>query len=63
MNKKSTLLIILCALILSPFIFAIGDGEGITSYQQAFQNSIIKAKQSNETNYVMRPKEFLPVKD
>jgi hypothetical protein len=58
-NKKSILLIILCALILSPFIFAIGDGKGVTSYEQAFQNFTAKAKQSNETNYVMRPKEFI----
>ncbi|MHC4084184.1 MAG: hypothetical protein ACYSWZ_05390 [Planctomycetota bacterium] len=63
MNKKSILLIILCALILSPFIFAIGDGKGITSYRQAIQNSTIKAKQSNEPNYVMRPKESLTVKE
>ncbi len=63
MNKKSVLLIILCALILSPFIFAIGDGNNVTSYEQAFQDFTVKAKQSNETNYVMRPKECLTVKE
>ena len=35
MNKKSILLMILCALILSPFIFAIGDGTDMASPQQA----------------------------
>ena len=63
MNKKSILLIILCGLILSPFIFAIGDGNSVTSYEQAFQNFTAKAKQSNETNCVMRPKEYLTVKE
>jgi hypothetical protein len=62
MNKKSILLIILCALILSPFIFAIGDGNNVTSYEQAFQDYTAKVKQSNETNYIMRPKELLTVK-
>jgi hypothetical protein len=63
MNKKNILLIILYALILSPFIFAIGDGKGITTYQQAIQNSTIKAKQSNETDYVIGPKELLTGKE
>ncbi|MHC4084185.1 MAG: hypothetical protein ACYSWZ_05385 [Planctomycetota bacterium] len=63
MNKKSILLIILCALILSPLIFEIVDGKGVTYPKQAFQDFTFKAKQSNETNYVMRPKEFLTVKE
>jgi hypothetical protein len=63
MNKKSILLIILCALILSPLILAIGEGQGETSPEQDARSLTIKAKQSNETNYVKRPKEFLTVKD
>jgi hypothetical protein len=63
MKKKNILLIILCALILSPLIFAIGDGKSITSYEQAFQIYTIKAKQSNETDYVIGPKELLTVKE
>jgi hypothetical protein len=63
MNKKSILLIILCALILSTFIFAIGSGKSVTSYEQAIQNLYVKAKQFNETDYIMRPKEFMTVKE
>ena len=63
MKKKSILLIILCGLILSPFIFAIGDGNNVTSHEQAVQSLYVKAKQFNETDYVMRPKEFLTVKE
>lgn len=35
----------------------------MTSYEQAFQNSTVKAKQSNETDYVTRPKELLTVNE
>ena len=59
MNKKSISLIILCALILSPFIFAIGDGKGMTSPEQAVQSITVKGKQPNETDNVMTIKEFI----
>ena len=63
MNKNSILLIILCGLILSPFIFAFGDEKSITSPQQAIHNYTIKANQSNEVDYVTRPKELLTIKE
>jgi hypothetical protein len=35
----------------------------VTSHGQAVQNLYVKAKQFNETDYIMRPKEFMTVKE
>jgi len=59
MKKKSILLIILCVAILSPFIFAIGDGKDMASPEKAIQSSTVKGKQINETDNVMTVKEFI----
>ena len=69
MNKKSILLItVSSALFLFVFLCCFGcapatESEYVTSHEQAVQNLYVKAKQFNETDYIIRPKEFMTVKE